>query len=59
MKVGDQVEGIMGVHGRDTGTIQSIGAPHSSTKSPTVTVKSPNGKVWGTYQFNLKRKGPK
>lgn len=59
IRIGDLVEGIMGVHGGAIGTVQSIGSPFSSTGSPTVHVKSANGEVWETYGFNLKRKAIK
>jgi hypothetical protein len=53
IKVGDKVKGIMGVHGRSSGTVTKIGSPYSSSGSPTIFVKSDDGKEWDTFGFNL------
>jgi hypothetical protein len=53
IKIGSRVRGIMGVHGRSSGVVTKVGAPYSSSGSPTVWVKSDDGKEWDTYAFNL------
>jgi hypothetical protein len=53
IEVGDKVKGIMGVHGHSSGTVTKIGSPYSSSGSPTIYVKSDDGKEWDTFGFNL------
>jgi hypothetical protein len=53
IEVGDKVKGIMGVHGHSSGTVTKIGSPYSSSGSPTIYVKSEDGKEWDTFGFNL------
>jgi hypothetical protein len=55
LKVGDMVQGIMGVDGGKEGKIEKIGAPFSSSGSATVWVVGEDGQKWDTYDFNLKK----
>ena len=54
LKVGDLVQGIMGVDGGKEGTVEKIGAPYSTSGAATVWINGPDGK-WDTYIFNLKK----
>jgi hypothetical protein len=55
LRVGDMVQGVMGVDGGKEGKIEKIGAPFSSSGSATVWVVGEDGKKWDTYDFNLKK----
>ena len=54
IRVGSKVHGIMGVHGNSSGTVTKVGSPYSSSGSPTVWVKSDDGREWDTFAFNLR-----
>jgi hypothetical protein len=55
LKVGDLVQGIMGVDGGKEGKIEKIGGPYSTNGAATVWVIGEDGKKWDTYDFNLKK----
>lgn len=54
IKVGDYVEGIMGVDGKSRGTVVKVGSPYSTRGSPSVYVRDSDGRMWDTYAFNCR-----